>query len=634
MTKHPWKSMSNHIDPEKEEQLKWVKIETENQVKRVIKNITDNERNSWNKSEVISIVEDFQNQYESLYFLYEDLKEQVKKNVNCGDASTSNSDSESFYSPGGSYTPRSSKKSNSSSNSNDSSENDQISVLEDTVLKDKLTCSSEVKQITNLDSRSESGESLTDVKVQGDSESENVMEQKKDLEELVESLRLEISRLCMEKGELKEQLECKSDIALKMKETISRLEAQVLGIDAESKENERRFYSVKQFELDTEQKYIPQDSELVAQANDTQIELGALRNQKKGLIEEVNALKNELASVNSQKNDLQSEIEMKSNEMAKCMIQIENMKNELSSNEQRLSEENEDVRARVNGLESKIRSLLVAKTELEEQVKKLNHEASQSNRKITELENEKIRLQKELEKSQYGSLLSKSQVEKFSKSNFQAVEKKVEDMLVEFRKKLEDQYRILSRRIRVAEQLQVENKEWYRKTKEAYEQQNKDLKLRAERNEIELKNVKDMTLSANDFLTSLDSVAMSFEENSGNFLNRISKASCELKFAKHWVMRKKKVNVHVKDEMDCLLAQMNDKEAEILVFREKVWRSDNKVRELEKMVKEKEDAMMGLKEEKREAIRQLCVWIDYHRGRSDHYMKMLSEMSPIRKRTA
>ncbi|KAL3652752.1 hypothetical protein CASFOL_002433 [Castilleja foliolosa] len=818
MTKHQWKSMSNHIDPEKEEQLKWVKIgkkieplqqshwriwdsalkpkrtvfkaclpahcypergylwytewqlirsklrilyidlSIENQVKKVVK-ITKNlnhgnkERNLRNKSEVINIVEDFEKQYKSLYSLYEDLREQVKKNVNSGDvddnsntsSSTSNSDSESYYSPGGSYA-RSTQNSNSTSKGSDSgNEPDRTSDLEDTILKDKLTCSSEVKQITDLDSQ------VQEAKKVGPE-----TDQVKDLE--IESLRLEISTLCMEKGELKEQ--------------VSRLEAQVSEFDAKSKENERRFYSVKQLE-DIEQKYISRVSELVAQAKDMQIELDALRNQKsdlegrfmieteksssrvKELIEQVNflknelanvnsqknelkweienkskemsncmieienlknelanvnsqknelkaeienksketsncmieieILKNELASVNSQKNELNSEIENKSKETSNCMIEIENLKNELRSSEQRLSKEKESVKAQANDLESKIHSLLVEKTELEERVKKLNDEASQSNVKISELrkdnenerkkftdfenlmstktkslaeevnnlnnelgviENEKTRykkeiealrgdkkrLQKELEQSKGESFLTKSQLEKFSKSNFQAVEKKVEDMLEEFRKKLEDQYRILSRRIRVAEQLQVENKEWYRKTKEAYEQQNNDLKIRAERNEIELKNVKDMTLAANDVLTSLDSVALSFEENSANFLNRISKASCELKFAKHWAMRKNKANMHVKDEMDCLLAQLDDKEVEILVFREKVWKSDNKVRELEKMVKEKDDAMMGLKEEKREAIRQLCVWIDHHRGRSDYYMKMLSEMNPTRKR--
>jgi len=37
------------------------------------------------------------------------------------------------------------------------------------------------------------------------------------------------------------------------------------------------------------------------------------------------------------------------------------------------------------------------------------------------------------------------------------------------------------------------------------------------------------------------------------------------------------------------------------------------VEELEKSMKEKEEGMLDLGEEKREAIRQLCLRIDYHR---------------------
>ena len=40
--------------------------------------------------------------------------------------------------------------------------------------------------------------------------------------------------------------------------------------------------------------------------------------------------------------------------------------------------------------------------------------------------------------------------------------------------------------------------------------------------------------------------------------------------------------------------------------------------------------MLGMGEEKREAIRQLCVWIDYHRSRSDYLKKILSETTVVR----
>ncbi|KAL6556433.1 hypothetical protein OROGR_005721 [Orobanche gracilis] len=725
MTKPTWKSISDHIDPEKEEQMKWVKIELENQVKKVIKltkniNHGNKERNLRNKSEAINLVEDFRKQYESLYCLYEDLREQVKKNVGTGydtnSSSNWNSDSESYYSPGGSYTSRTNIKSNSTSKDSDcSSDHNQephpTSDLEETILKDKLTSSSEVKYVFNIDSRSEYGEAVKDLRVRAD-ELENIISQKaariKDLEGHVESLNIEISMLCMERKELKDQMECKSDEAMQMKERISRLEARVLETEAE---NERILHLVKQFE-DNEHKYLSRISELAAHANDMQLELDVLRNQKielegrflneteksssqvRGLTGQIHSLKNELANVDRQKSEMKLELENKSRTESECLIRLENMEKESSLNKQRLAEEKEGRLAEAHDLESKIRSLISTNTEFEDQINKLSQEVTQSRVKISELQealtekenilstegkkftdlenimstktksleeevenlktelgiianekkhflteietlrNDKSRLQMEVEKEKEESTISKSHVEKLSKSNFQVVERKVDEMADEFRKQLEDKYRILSRRIRVAEQLQVENKEWYRKTKETYEQQNKELKNRAERNEIELKNIKDMTFKANDVLDSLDSVALNFEECSANFLNRISKASCELKFAKHWAMRKNKAVLQVRDDLDCLLAQLDDKEAEVLVFREKVRKSENKIRELEKMVKEKEDAMLGLKEEKREAIRQLCVWIDYHRGRSDYYMKMLSEMNPVRKRAS
>lgn len=709
--------------------------EIEDQVKRILK-ITNNinhgnkERNLKKKSEAIQLIEDFQKQYESLYSLYEDLREEVKKNVGGGDetsSSSSNSDSESHYSPGELNARKNKLSSGASKVSDSENQESETSDLEDTILKDKLTSSSEVIKAMNLDSESafsnppELGEILKHVGIQGE-ESENTVQmlaRVKDLEGQIATLKLEISTLCTQKRQLEELLECKSDEAMQTKEKISRLEAQILEMEATSKEKECQFYSLGKQSVDNEQHYSSRISDLVAHANDMQLELNTVKRQKgelegrlshetkqwssqvKGLMEQVSSLQNELATLNSQNGELELEYRKKSEETSECQLQIEVLRNELTLSEQHTAQEKESLKVQVNDLELEIYSLSREKRDLEEQVKKINHEAFQSstekeklqgkiselqtalserenelsteqkkfkdcqnimsvkikflaegvenlNNKLETLQNEKKRLQVELEalqndkkllqmeldKEKEESSLTKSQLEKISKTNFQLVERKVEEMAEEFRKQYEDQYRILSRRIRVAEQLQVENKEWYRKTRETYEQAKRDLKERADRTKIELKNVKDLTLTANDLLTSLDSEALKFEECTANFLNRISKASYELKFAKHWAMRKNKALLHMKDDLDCLLAQLDGKEAEILAFREKVWKSENKVRELEKMIKEREDGMVALKEEKREAIRQLCVWIDYHQGRSDFYKKMLSEMNTGRRRAS
>ncbi|KAK4435442.1 COP1-interactive protein 1 [Sesamum alatum] len=791
MARRRWKGslkpFSNHIDPEKEEQLNWMKIETENQVKRILKltknlNHGNKERNSKKKLEVVQLIEDVQKQYESLYSLYEDLRETVKKKVGRREedcSSTYNSDSEAYYSSG-EFTVRRNKFSSYAPKMSDTDESDS-SDLEGTILKDKLTSSSEVKRTINLDTHSafgkplEFGEIVKDLKVQGE-ESEKVsqrLDQIKDLEGQVASLKLENSTLYMQKRELEEHLEYSSDQIMQTNEKMSQRLAQIKDLEGQvtslKRENSTLYTQKRELEehLEDSAEQIVQMNEkitrlepqimeleatakenecLVTQANDMQLQLTIVEHEKdelegrleheskqrssqvKALWEQVNSLQQELASVNSQKEELELELKRKMKETSECLLQIEGLRNELMSNEKG-----------VKDLELEIHTLSSKKSYLEEQVEKMNHEVFQSNvekeklhGKISDLQialserenelsteqkkfescqnimsmkikslteeveilrvkldnmqherdrlvvdlgefqNEQKQLQMELEREKQESSLSISQVEKmnaeltnkvahqqktlleleaviselkdenadaqtklaYCKSNFPVVERKVDEMAEEFRKQCEDKYRILSRRIRVAEQLQVENKEWYRKTKDSYEQENKDLKERLERTENGVKNVKEMTLTANDMLTSLDSMALKFEECTANFLNRISKASCELKFAKDWAMRKNRALLHVKDDLDCLLAQLDDKEAEILVFREKFWKSENKVRELEKMMKEKEDAMLGFKEEKREAIRQLCVWIDYHRGRSDYYKKMVSDMNTGRRRAS
>ncbi|KAL9177533.1 hypothetical protein ABFS82_01G064800 [Erythranthe guttata] len=808
MTKQRWKSFSNHIDAEKDEQMIWMKIgklkpetlqfnwrpiwdsalkpkrvqfkshlplpaqcypqpgflwytewqlirKIEEKVKTILKltksiNHGNKERNLRKKSEVIHLIEDFEKQYEALYSMYEDLRREVKNSVGGGDdydddddaddaddEYASSNDAETFYTA----EELSARRTETSGGASD---------MEDTILKDKLTSSSEVKTVVvNLD------------KEYGEDDSENTSKNSarvKGLEGEVASLKVEISILC----ELEEQ----------MKKKVSRMEE-------EMRENEGRFYSLKkQSEVNEEQH--------LSRISDMQIELNTLKFERDELEERfssrVESLTKELVNVNSRKAELELELESK----LECVVRTET----LSSNLERMSEENERLKNKIHDLELEIQSVNVEKEKLhgelsqlheslsatknelsnernkfsayqnnvsvkiessEEEIKNLNskveslqfvnvekqklhdeiselqkslsvteneltnernkfsayentmsakiksseeeiknlkskverlqsvnaekqklhgeisqlkkslsiaknnllneqikfstyqsntstkiesseEEIKNLNIKLEDLLNDKRQLQTELEKEKEESSVSKSQVEKITRTNFQIIERKAEEMAEEFKKQLEDKYRILSRRIRVAEQLQVENQEWYRKTRETYDQISNDLKERAEKSEIELKNIKDMALTANDALIALDSVASRFEECAANLPNRISKAACELRFAKDWAAGKNRAAAVARGDFECLLRQLDDKEGEIVVFREKVWESENRVRELEKMIKEREDGVLVMEEEKREAIRQLCVWIDYHRSRSDYYKKILSDQMNLRRR--
>ncbi|KAF3628370.1 hypothetical protein FXO38_16255 [Capsicum annuum] len=369
---------------------------------------------------------------------------------------------------------------------------------------------------------------------------------------------------------------------------------------------------------------------------------------------ETEGLKSEVKSLVKEKSDVEEKIMDMNKEAYHSELQKEKLNDKIMALETKLlgkeaevgilqkkheaymndmSTQGSTLTARINSIQKQMQTAETEKSRLQSQLKKEKHEFSQSlmqmEKKNTELTIKIAEQEKTLRGMQ--DVVNKSKAEhkqmqtalEDSKVNFRNAERKLDEMTEELRKKFEDSLRILSRRIRVAEQLHIESKEWYQKNRNSYEKENKDLKEKNARQEMGLKGIKDISLTVSDVLGSLDAVALKFEECTAHFLNRISKNSCELQFVKDWVMRKNKAVAHVKDDFDCLLAQCDDKEAEILKYREKVWKSENKVRELEKMINDKEESMLVLKEEKREAIRQLCVWIDYHRSRSDYYKRIL-----------
>ncbi|KAL1552001.1 hypothetical protein AAHA92_12852 [Salvia divinorum] len=669
MAKQQWRSKSfcNHIDPDKEEQLKRVKIAVEDQVDSILKIMNDikrgnKERNLKKKSEAIELIQDFHMQYEKLYILYENLREKVKKSVE--DSSPApDSDAESNYWNGG---------------------NDEE--FETSDIEDTLTCSSEVTKAMNSEPGSPF-DYLRDLEIQR--EKAGI----KDLEAQLAALRIEVSTLRAHRRRLEEQVEWKSNEAAQARDTISELEARIMEVEAESREQEGLFSSFrKQFE-DDRQLYKTRIAELETQAEGMQLELSSLKHQKselqeglldeakhwsfevEGLMERVSWLQKQLETVYSHKEEMVLEIEKKSEEISHYLLQIEALRNELSLIDQRTAREKESLQLKLHDLESEIESLSITKSNLEDQISdeasqsclgraKIEEKVSELQRTIAMRENELLTGQMKLKylEEEVGSLTSKletsenerillhvefealkndkkllqheldkekeqnkSQLEKIARTNFHNVEKKIEEMAVDFRKRFEDQYRILSRRIRVAEQLQSENKEWYRKTRDSYEQDNRDLKEMTARTATELKNVKDLTVTANELLTMIDSKTLKFKECTAKLQNRMLKASRGINSVKHWAATKNRSMSHLKNDLDCLLAQLDDKETEILASREKVCKLEDTVTELEKILEEKEAEMQILTEEKREAIRQLCIWIDYHKGRSDFYRDLLSE---------
>ncbi|GMP63973.1 hypothetical protein CsSME_00025446 [Camellia sinensis var. sinensis] len=482
----------------------------------------------------------------------------------------------------------------------------------------------------------------------------NSMSKIEDLMARTNNLQLEVDTMRTQKGELEEQVLFKSNEAsVEVKgvlDQINVLQQELHSLTSQKSEPESSVEKVteeishfliqienlkKKLESKTMdlQRMLEEKVGLERQVKDLELEAGSLRSKQSELEEQMRSKNYEADQLREEKEglhvriyQLEKSLKERIDELSALQMKFENFGNDSSS--------------QIKALVAELDSLRGEKTQLE---LKIEREKQGLMERLTWMEKQNIELTSKTTEHQTTMKGQEAIINKLndehkqvrdryleSMLNLQIAERKIEETAEEFRKKFEDSLRILSRRIRVAEQLHVENKDVYRKTKETYEKQQTDLKERVATSAIAVKKMKEISLTANDILTGLDVVALKFEECSGNFLNRISKTSCEVLFAKDWVRRKNNAIKHVQEDVDFLLSQLDTKEAEILGLREKVWKLENTVRELKKMVKEKEEGMLGMKEEKREAIRQLCVWIDYHRSRSDYLKKILSDMIAVR----
>lgn len=212
-----------------------------------------------------------------------------------------------------------------------------------------------------------------------------------------------------------------------------------------------------------------------------------------------------------------------------------------------------------------------------------------------------------------------------SKLNTNLLEKKMEELAEDFRMKMEDHIRILYRRIHVAEQIHVESKNNYIKTQDNTQtQENRGNREDFIVSETQFKKIKEMV----EHGLAGPEMAIKKLEESGSRVRRLAK---EIDLARKWVKEK---DNNMKHEVETLEAKLECREAQEALLKEKLSKLEaklgeegtgklslakamKKIKKLEIDVKEKEFELLSLGEGKREAIRQLCVLVDYQRCRYD-----------------
>ena len=387
------------------------------------------------------------------------------------------------------------------------------------------------------------------------------------------------------------------------------------------------------------------------QVKDLELEVESLQNQKNELEElikskvcETNQLKEDKEGLHARNLELERALTEKEDKLSALQKKYEIKENEASTQVMNL--------AQVNVLQDSD-SLLNKKSQLEPQIER---EKQGSSRRPSQV-SQNIKLKRKIADGQRivkNSTINKTNGEHrkakvwLQKSRLfpQAAERKMEELAEAFCKNLDDKNHLLYQRILLIERLHTENKDSYRMTQNRYEQEIRMLEEKVATYEAELRKISHKLETTNNALCGAEQVRK-FDEYNSNVVSRITNMLNKLQFAKDWVTVTNSEIKRLKHNESCFAAQLENKEEQEFILRTRVWKLEaqlskeggeklnlmtaisqleKKVGKLEKNIKEKDEELSGLGEEKREAIRQLCLLIDYHRSRYDDLKELMQQM--------
>ena len=387
------------------------------------------------------------------------------------------------------------------------------------------------------------------------------------------------------------------------------------------------------------------------QVKDLELEVESLQNQKNELEElikskvcETNQLKEDKEGLHARNLELERALTEKEDKLSALQKKYEIKENEASTQVMNI--------AQVNMLQDSD-SLLNKKSQLEPQIEREKQGSSKRPSQVSQ----NIKLKRKIADGQRivkNSTINKTNGEHrkaevwLQKSRLfpQAAERKMEELAEAFCKNLDDKTHLLYQRILLIERLHTENKDSYRMTQNRYEQEIRMLEEKVATYEAELRKISHKLETTNNALCGAEQVRK-FDEYNSNVVSRITNMLNKLQFAKDWVTVTNSEIKRLKHNESCFAAQLENKEEQEFILRTRVWKLEaqlskeggeklnlmtaisqleKKVGKLEKNIKEKDEELSGLGEEKREAIRQLCLLIDYHRSRYDDLKELMQQM--------
>ncbi|GFP86701.1 hypothetical protein PHJA_000813900 [Phtheirospermum japonicum] len=284
-----------------------------------------------------------------------------------------------------------------------------------------------------------------------------------------------------------------------------------------------------------------------------------------------------------------------------------------------------DLRGKLAAASDEKEALMTENVDLKLKVNELTEEVDAKNQEINRLEENNEELNTELEI-------------------------KADEMstLIENMRATEVNQRLTSRKLHVTEQVLGEKEENHRRSVEKFLEERKLLEEKlAAYKEAQVKTVNEISEKVSESFMGIDNLSVKFEEDYGHLESRVYEIVNELKVMVNWVGVNNSEKDRLKNEIDGLVREAKDGKERELVLTVKVGEMETmlgqgederrsliqtvkerelkmaemekmvekKIGEMEREVRERESRILSLGEEKREAIRQLCIWIDYYYDR-------------------
>lgn len=372
------------------------------------------------------------------------------------------------------------------------------------------------------------------------------------------------------------------------------------------------------------------------QVNDLQLELVSLRNQKGTLEDQIGTKNTDASEALVQMEKLNHELTSKISDLQRKLEDQEHNFDELHTNyalvnyhfqenreklrvaEKKIEEMVDENHNIVESKDERIRKMQMVSEVNEKEVETAGEEIGRLRAEVSKLEENCKELQEKLDLVEG----EKTEMSKEKEDLLQSKDEKIgmlhkhEAKQKEEIARLEVLLRLANRKLQITETEFTEKEDNYLRMRQKLHEEYKLLEAHSLKSsektgllEKERTEIKEVAKSAMEILNSgfceMELMAHKLEGKQNNILSRLSNWSQVLRIMKQWAA-----------------AIINEKEE----LKKEMQNLSEKVRVLEMKVGENEAKVMDREEEKREAIRQLCLWIEYHRENHKHLQKLLLGM--------